>query len=247
MELRIGPDVPTCFGEPAGGQDALAIGYIWRRSRQYMKNRESICDVIDLNVVRDYVALDPRGECFSKVGISIDPKTIRRGGKENIRGKFALRIEHARFSSYGFGRLAHIVRNLSVQETDPVVPRDAKLCASGEIKKYAFTGLMRRRHAPLDEIGCFNNCFPRRSNRIKKPTRGRVASLVSSPNGAGSALTVRSLSCSDSGSSKSATMGSNAGGIASGCVCALSLAASASFWPTGGISGKYFRSTAKKS
>src|SRR5437773_12045487 len=138
-----------------------------------MKNRESICDVIDLNIVRDYVALDPRGECFSKVGISIDPKTIGRGGKENIRGKLALRIEHARFSSCGFGRLARTIRNLSVQATDTIVPRDAKLAAFGEIKKHVFTGLMRRRHAPLDEIG-FNNCFPRRSNRIKKPARGRV-------------------------------------------------------------------------
>src|SRR6266487_3881547 len=179
-----------------------------------MKNRESICDVIDLNIVRDYVALDPRGKCSSKVGISIDPKTIRCGGKENVRVKFALCIEHARFSSCGFGRLAHIIRNLSVQETDAIVPRDAKLCASGEIKKHVFTGLMRRRHAPLDEIGCFNNCFPRRSNRIKKPARGRVASLVSSPNGAGSALTVRSLSCSDCGSSKSAKVGSKTGGLA---------------------------------
>src|SRR5207249_8649987 len=194
-----------------------------------MKNRESICDVIDLNIVRDYVALDPRGECFSKVGISIDPKTIGRGGKENIRVEFALRIEHARFSSCGFGRLAHIIRNLSVQETDTVVPRDAKLCASGEIKKHAFTGLTGRRHASLDEIGCFNSCFPRRSNRIKKPARDRVASLVSSPNDAGSAITVRSLSCSDFGSSKSAKVGSNAGGIASRSACALSLAASAFF------------------
>src|SRR5205814_4859764 len=193
-----------------------------------MKNRESISDVINLNVVRDYVVLDPRGESFSKVGISIDPKTIGPGGKENIRVKFAFRIEHARFSSCGFGRLAHIIRNLSVQETDTVVSRDAKLCASGEIKKHAFTSLAGRRHAPLDEIG-FNNCFPRRSNRKKKPARGRVASLVSSPNGAGSALTVRSLSCSDSGCSKSAKMGSNAGGNASGSVCALSLAASAFF------------------
>src|SRR5206468_12235309 len=184
-----------------------------------MKNRESICDVIDLNIVRDYVALDPRGECFSKVGISIDPKTIRRGGKENIRVKFALRIEHARFSSYGFGRLAHIVRNLSVQETDTVVPRDAKLCASGEIKKYAFTGLTGRRHAPLDEIGCFNSCFPRRSNRLKKLARGRVASLVSSPNGPGSAITVRLLSCFDFGSSKSAKVGSKTGWIAYRSAC----------------------------
>src|SRR5438874_4258822 len=194
-----------------------------------MKNRESIRYVIDLNVVRDYVALDPRGESFLKVGISIDPKTIGRGGKENIRVKFALRIEHACFGSGGFGSLTRIIRNLSVQETDTVVSRDAKLCASGQIKKHAFTGLTGRRHAPLDEIGCFNSCFPRRSNRIKKPARGRVASLVSSPNGAGSALTVRSLSCSDCGSSKSAKMGSNAGGIASGSVCALSLAASAFF------------------
>src|SRR5437773_124100 len=193
-----------------------------------MKNRESICDVIDLNIVRDYVALDPRGECFSKVRISIDPKTIRCGGKENIRGKFAFRIEHARFSSCGFGRLAHIIRNLSVQETDTVVSRDAKLCASGEIKKHAFTSLAGRRHAPLDEIG-FNNCFPRRSNRKKKPARDRVASLVSSPNGAGSAITERLLCCSDFGSSKSAKVGSKTGGIASGSACALSLTASASF------------------
>src|SRR6266568_2483195 len=196
-----------------------------------MKNRESICDVIDLNIVRDYVALDPRGECFSKVGISIDPKTIRRGGKENIRGKFALRIEHARFSSYGFGRLAHIVRNLSVQETDPVVPRDAKLCASGEIKKYAFTGLMGGRHAPLDEIGCFNNCFPRRSNRIKKPARGRVSSLVFSRNRVSavvSPIAMLLFSGSDFASSKSAKIGSAAGGVASGSGCALSFAASAS-------------------
>src|SRR5207244_10325290 len=99
-----------------------------------MKNRESICDVIDLNIVRDYVALDPRGECFSKVGISIDPKTIRRGGKENIRGKFAVRIEHARFSSYGFGRLSHIVSNLSVYGRVTVDLRDAEFFASGEIK-----------------------------------------------------------------------------------------------------------------
>jgi hypothetical protein len=63
-----------------------------------MKNRESISNVIDLNVVRDYVALDPRREGFLKFGISIDPKTIGRGGKENIRVKFALRIEHARFN-----------------------------------------------------------------------------------------------------------------------------------------------------
>src|SRR2546425_1534939 len=188
-----------------------------------MKNRESISDVINLNVVRDYVALDPRGESFLKVGISIDPKTIGPGGKENIRVNFALRIEHARFSSCGFGRLARIIRNLSIQETDTIVSRDAKLCASGEIKKHAFTGLTGRRHAPLDEIGCFNNCFPRRSNRLKKPARGRVASLVSSPNGPGSAITERLLSCSDFGSSKSAKVGSKTGWIASRSACALSL------------------------
>src|SRR6266536_907955 len=144
-----------------------------------MKDRQSIRDVFNLNVVGNHIPLQSGWECFSKFTIGIDPKAVRRRGNENVRVHLAFRVEHARLNCDCFASLAHVIRNLPIQKANPVIPRNTKLCASREIEKGTFLYLKQRRHPSLDETGCLSSCRARRNSCVRKPRRAGIASLAS--------------------------------------------------------------------
>src|ERR1043166_10273533 len=103
-----------------------------------MKDRQSITDIFDLHIIGDDIALEARLERFTKLRLGIDQKIIRRGGKENMGIHLALCAQDASRERSGLGRLASVVRYLSVEETKAILSRDAKLCVAGELEKVAF-------------------------------------------------------------------------------------------------------------
>ena len=111
-----------------------------------MKDRQSITDIFDLHVIGDDVALETRLERFSKLGIGIDQKAIRRGADGEVGIHSAFCAQDAGLERGRFGRLASVVCNLSVQETKAIISSNAKFCARGEIEKNAFPCMQRRRH-----------------------------------------------------------------------------------------------------
>jgi hypothetical protein len=100
-----------------------------------MEEREFIRDILNLNVVGNYVTFQPCAQRFAKLWLRIDQKIVAERSDENVRVQFAFRIEHARFDRGGFAQLAQVVCDLPIDETESVSPSDAKLSARGEIKE----------------------------------------------------------------------------------------------------------------
>src|SRR5712692_8530497 len=111
-----------------------------------MKDRESITDIFDLHVIGDDIALEARLERLAKLRSGVDQKAIRRGAKGNVGIHSAFCAQDAGLERGRFGRLASVVRNLSIQETEAIISTNAKFCVCGEIEKNAFPCMQRRRH-----------------------------------------------------------------------------------------------------
>src|SRR5436853_2143752 len=130
MKRCVAPYVPSRFSEAVRGDEAPAIAQSRRGRRQHVKDRQSIGDVFNLDVIGDDIALEPGDECMSKVRIGIGQETILRGRKENMTVHPAYRAQNAGLDCGRFACLANVVRDLSVEKTQTVTSRDAKLCAS---------------------------------------------------------------------------------------------------------------------
>src|SRR5207247_6651322 len=168
MNGDVKPYVPSGLAGTARGNKP-AITQTRRDRRQYMKDGKLVGDVFDLNIVGDHVVLQPGRQHFSRFGIGIDEKAVRLGGNENVRVYLAFCVEYARFDCSGFGGVAQIIGDLPIKKTKTIAPGDAKLCASGKIKKEGFGCL----HPSLEETGAerFRSCRARCTICLKKPPR----------------------------------------------------------------------------
>jgi hypothetical protein len=100
-----------------------------------MKERESIGDVLNLNVIGNHIAFQACPKRFAKVRRGIDQKAFAERGNEDVAVQFAFRIEHARFESDRFAGLAQIVCDLPVEKPELISPGHAKLCARAEVEE----------------------------------------------------------------------------------------------------------------
>src|ERR1041385_6742761 len=100
-----------------------------------MKERESIGDVIDLNVIGNHIAFQTGPKRFAKLRLGIDQETFAERGNKDMPIQFAFSIEHARFESDRFAGLPQIVCDLPVEKPEPVSPGHAKLCAGAEVEE----------------------------------------------------------------------------------------------------------------
>ena len=178
MNGDVSPYVPSGLAGTARGNKP-AIAQTRRDRRQYMKDGKLVGDVFDLNIVGDHVVLQPGRQHFSRFGIGIDEKAVRPGGNENVRVYLAFSVEYARFDCSGFTGLAQIIGDLPIQKTKTIAPGDAKLCASGKIKKEGF-GCP---HPSLGEtaVECFRSCRTRCTSCLRKPRRGCTSSFAFPP------------------------------------------------------------------
>ena len=94
-----------------------------------MKQGELISDVLNLNIIRNHVALQPGAECFAKFLLGVHREALGQCANENVRVHLALRIEHARLDCDLLSRFAQIICDLPFEEPDPVRPSDLKLRA----------------------------------------------------------------------------------------------------------------------
>src|SRR5438067_3700953 len=134
VTFRRAPNVPTRCGETVHGNNSAAFEH-WRLLGQNMKERESIGDVLNLNVIGNHVAFQACPQRFAKLRLGIDQKTFAERGNEDVPVQFAFSIEHARFESDRFAGLAQIVCDLPVEKPEPVSPGHAKLRAGAEVEE----------------------------------------------------------------------------------------------------------------
>src|SRR6266480_5913665 len=134
VTCRRAPNVPTRCGETVHGNNSAAFE-LWRLLGQNMKERESIGDVLNLNVIGNHVAFQTCPQRFAKLRLGIDQKTFAERGNEDVPVQFAFSIEHARFESDRFAGLAQIVCDLPVEKPEPVSPGHAKLRAGAEVEE----------------------------------------------------------------------------------------------------------------
>src|SRR4029078_793632 len=128
-----------------------------------MEEREFIRDILNLNVVGNYITFQPCAKHFAKLRVGIDQKRFAERGDENLRVQFAFCIEHACFYRGAFTQLAQIVCDLPVDKTECVRSSQAKLGARGEIKEHS-RRVRALRHSSADEkrlSSCLRN--PRRN------------------------------------------------------------------------------------
>src|SRR5215468_9325457 len=92
------PNVPTRCGETVHGNDSAGFDP-WRLPGQNMKEREFVADILNLNVVGNYIAFQPRPKRFAKLRLGINQKTFRKRGNENVGVQFAFSSKHAGFES----------------------------------------------------------------------------------------------------------------------------------------------------
>src|SRR5260370_18606995 len=134
VTFRRAPNVPTRCGETVHGNNSAAFEH-WRLLGQDMKERESVGDVLNLNVIGNHIAFQTGPKRFAKLRLGIDQKTLAERGNEDVAVQFAFRIEHASFESDRFAGLAQIVCDLPVEKPEPVSPGHAKLCAGAEVEE----------------------------------------------------------------------------------------------------------------
>src|SRR5262249_24628844 len=135
----IAPDVPSWLNKTAYRNNS-AIFYSLQFRRENVKQRESIGDVLDFNVVRNHIAFQPFAEFFPEICRRIHQKAFSKCTNENVRVHFSFCIEHTRLDANCIAGLAQIVCDLPVEESKSIRPSDAKLCARREIEKRVLPG-----------------------------------------------------------------------------------------------------------
>ena len=100
-----------------------------------MEYRESTRNILDLDVVRDDVSLEPGRQRLFELAVGIDQNVIVMNGQKYMRVHLAFRAENARLNGVSFVRLADIICNLPVQESNAIGTRYPQLRAGGKIKE----------------------------------------------------------------------------------------------------------------
>ena len=96
-----------------------------------MEKGELVARVLDDNVIRDDVTLEPTRQLLTQGLIGIDPNVVRAGKQPNVGIEVSFGVKDAGLLSRLGTRLPNVIRGLPIQKTNAVDSRDTQLRPGG--------------------------------------------------------------------------------------------------------------------